>query len=98
MKQWKFAIKIGDLHAKARRGELTPNELGEAVAARLRASLAYKTRFREPLEGIADQFGGADDLDEYDDVLEQLYDWGDVDKTCWIDTFDPPIAKETEQP
>lgn len=87
MVRWQYTIQLADLHAASKRGELTPAELGKAVAARIRASKVYKTHHEWALQDITDGFDDVQDLEEYDEVLADLYDWGDENHTCWIDTY-----------
>lgn len=112
MTDWKNRIDLADLHDKYEAGTITPPELGKQVASRLRKLLKtarLSDDLKQEAEEIADEFEmGVEDVDDYDNVLERLYDWGDTElphpswipfpaipKVCWIDTFGVPNkAKE----
>ena len=94
MKQWKCTLDISDLHAKSRAGELTADELGKQVAARIRGlpSLRYREELEDIAQAFADYLAG---FDEYDGVLAELYDWADEDKRLWVNTFSSTKSEAT---
>jgi hypothetical protein len=109
MAEWRYKIDLAAEHAAYRRfqqaeednieseGErLDPPSLGRRVAAKIRESAAYQRR-REELEPIALDMEAVEEIDDYDDALERLYDWGDRStgagnewppkRLCWIETI-----------
>ena len=96
MSKWVNRLDLKDLWVKRNEGKLTIQELGKQVARRIRKMPVYK-KYEEELEDIADSFDYVEDVEEFDDVLAQLYDWADCPlytpkgymprKTCWISTF-----------
>ncbi len=93
MKEWKNRIKIGDLHYRNETGELSTQEVVGKVVKRLKELNIKDEEFLD----IIDQFESivtdeSKDSEEnyqswYNDVLTSLYDFGDFNKTLWIDTF-----------
>lgn len=86
MPNWRFKIDIADLHTGAREGDISPRELAQGVAARVRSSAAYLIYFGD-LEDIAAEFDYAETLDEYNAALRRLYDFADVDHRIWVNTL-----------
>ena len=106
MADWKHKLIIGDLHRKHERKEITPEELGKEVAKRLTALLDSNSPpipddLLDEAQDIANRFEcDIENVEDYDNVLRELYDWGDsklpssrrvrfsmVPKLCWIDAF-----------
>ena len=89
-----------DLKEQYENEEITITQLGEGMAKRLRdfAGLHLRTKsdedYKYDLEQIADQFECCDDEENFDDTLNDLYDWGDTEysesgsimknRLCWI--------------
>lgn len=84
MANWKNTVKIGDLHEAYRTGKMPIAEMAACVAVRFK-DLA---RRHPDLEDVVAGFLEVEDADDYDDVLEVLYAWGDRDHRLWIDTVD----------
>lgn len=81
MANWKSRVNIADLSTQYRNGEITPNALGKAVAERLK-----KNRFSEDLAHVIEEFENAQDIEDYDCALEQLYDFADAGHRIWIES------------
>jgi hypothetical protein len=93
MANWKFKIDLKDIWKwfeeqgeDAKYDEEKVTELGKKVSSRIKQSFVY-IRFEEVLEPICDQFESVTDIDDFDSVLSELYDFGDTGHTCWIATF-----------
>lgn len=106
MANWRYTVDIKDLHDAYKRGDLLPIPLGKAVADRL---MQFKSTCKPPLppqycselDRIIDNFQTIDDdIDEYDSILNLLYDWADQSlpcspntpfsarpKLCWVKTL-----------
>ena len=80
MARWKTLVKLGDLHAKHEAGELTLTETAKDLAKRLRA-----TPYAAELESLLLELENVDTVDEYDEALSALYDFGDEDKRIWFE-------------
>ena len=88
MANWQRTLKLGPWYAKARDGEITRAALAGIVAKRL---ITTYPELDDDLEEIVVQFESmADDetvsADEFDWVMEELYDWADVGHRLWVDT------------
>jgi len=89
MAQWKSKLSLGDEFTQYNEDKITITELGKVVADKIE-----KFRKRKPwlyhdpeLRDIIFSFQHeCESEDSFDDVMESLYDWGDDDHTCWIDT------------
>lgn len=90
MPKWKNKIDISDLHSAYESNEVTIQYVANSVADRLRELPIYQSNYYlqtivKDLEVIAyDEDCNADD---YDCVLNTLYNWGDIDNRLWINTF-----------
>jgi hypothetical protein len=85
---WKYTINIAAEHAAYQAEEIDVPELGRQVAAKIQTCQAYRSD--RSLRGIADQFAALNDnsdINDYDNILAELYNWGDWQKTCWIETI-----------
>lgn len=99
MSKWVNRLDLKDLWKTREEGNLTIQELGKAVADRIRKSKFYKLKIHEEAlrEIVLDFEGCSEDVEKFDGILEQLYDWADTPlttplgqmqrKMCWIETF-----------
>jgi hypothetical protein len=94
MSYWKNRLDIKTEWVKAKNGEMTPEELGKIIAKKIRQLKCYQDEV-DTLEELVYGFENiTDGVREFDDLMEQLYDWGDIklndrfppDKMCWIAT------------
>ena len=103
MANWQLRIDFSETTKSYRAGEITLQQLAREVARQLTGKLEAAKRTggdyaREELEIVRDLFEeiANDDtmsVDDYDNALEQLYDWGDTSldgkfggmKMCWIE-------------
>ena len=85
MANWKETVVIGDLHVGYQCGKYTVEEVGNQLADRLE-----QTRYKEDWElgDIIFDLRCVGDEDEYDQVLQRLYDFGDEDHRIWLDPLD----------
>ena len=110
MANWQHRIELKDLHEKYEDGEITIQEVAKQLKSRLeilygainkRRYLA-KDIYLEMLKTITTDFEALSEdenasVDNYDDVLSSLYDFGDIKldnkdifheaRLCWINTF-----------
>jgi hypothetical protein len=103
---WRYKIDIKPEHEALRRfldseldnidspGEkIDPATAGKRIAEKLRNHSAYQADadYADRLKGIASSFDAIETVEEYDEALKELYDWGDQwwpeGKFCWINTF-----------
>ena len=89
MPNWKHRICIKDIHDMFDGDETKINEVGKAMAKRLLKSIPMFSDQEDKnfLEETADEFDGVETVYHYDCILACLYDWGDADHNCWIDSF-----------
>lgn len=83
MTRWRHNLKVGDLHAAYQEGSLSPEQLGNKLAKRI-LSKRWFDRYRDDLEPIVSALEDCANIDEYDEALEDLYDWADQDHRCWV--------------
>ena len=95
MANWKYRLELANEWQQAKTSKLTPKHLGSLVAQKARKLTAI-----DPvLWSIAAEFEKLSEdatFDDFDDVLEQLYDWADQplppyglwprNKMCWVAT------------
>jgi len=81
MADWKTTVRIGDLHAARKRGEMTIREVGEKVAARLE-----RNRYAGDLKRVISRLRRIRSVEAYDACLEKLYNFADVGHRIWIDS------------
>ncbi len=91
MANWQNTIDIsGILH----NDDTTINDKGKELAKRIQ-EFGHFEKYRDPLNDIAMQFEEVESVEEFDYLLDELYDWGDTPlddnwngrKMCWINTF-----------
>ena len=99
MSKWVNTLDLKDLWKAREEGNLTIQELGKAVADRIRKSKFYERKIHEEaLREIVLNFEDcSNDVEEFDSILSELYDWADTclytplgymqRKMCWIATF-----------
>lgn len=94
MPNWRNTIDISDLWAEIeqrigagddKNGELEYDEYGEKISERIRA-LDMESADVE-LTHILDTLSNVDCVDEFDDAMDMLYSWGDVNNRLWIKTI-----------
>ena len=89
MNKWKHQVSIASLHKQYQAGELSPQELANSVASLLETFILPKFPDDYNLEEIIDWFNyfqEADTINDYDDILRELYNWAD-DNRVWINCF-----------
>ena len=94
---WKYRLELSDLWKAKKEGKLTIEELAKQVAQRIRRLPCYEKYEEELLDIVLGFEHCVNNLDDFDNVLEQLYDWADIPlltrrgemqrKMCWVDTF-----------
>jgi len=80
---WKYQVHVGDLFAAFEEGKASFEETRNGVVERLRdTGIEDDSSFDDVVDGIT----FADDVDEFDRALDDLYDWAD-DNALWFQTF-----------
>ena len=89
MRRWRYKVRLIDIWNCAKKGELTAAQVGLVVTRRIKSTLPTivvrgieLTYILDSLESLHPQAT----MDELDNILENLYDWADWDKMCWIQT------------
>ena len=96
MSNWLNRLELKDLWKAMDKNEITIQQLAKQVAKRIRRLKCYKAN-EEILEELAYNFENCEeDVEEFDNWLSELYDFGDTptgdyngtiaDKLCWINT------------
>ena len=105
MANWQRQLKLKDIWPKVESGELTVHQLAAEIAKRLKKLIPMAvqtgdTELDDLRDEIADEFEAFaedkdGDKDEFDCIMERLYDWGDTaldakwppKKVCWIEVM-----------
>lgn len=101
MANWQSELDLSDLWKSFNEGEIVVNMLSHKVSNRLKDLKVVEDKdIIMERDDIADEFEmlGMEDnpsIDDFDNVLERLYDWGDISldgkcggkKVCWIKTL-----------
>lgn len=82
MVDWKTKIKVGDLHAAHRKGDMPITAVAKALAARIE-----RNEFKNELAGLVARLRRVRNVRSYDSCLRTLYDFGDQDHRIWVDAF-----------
>jgi inorganic triphosphatase YgiF len=88
MAHWKTKLEIQEEWEKRENDEITNQQLGKAIAAKLKVNRFFKKD--EDLQEIAEDFEQIEETadDEYfNDVMQRLYDYGDSGHRIWVGTF-----------
>lgn len=92
MASWKRILDLTPEFGKAEEGEIEIHDLARITAERLRQMKPFFDFMDVGRVEIAEQFDdlsqdkGAD-VDDFDTLMEELYNWADVDRSCWVKTF-----------
>ena len=93
MANWKYKLKLVDLKDEFEADKIPLDELCKKIASRIEELPCYKidTTLQEIVMQFEDEIA---DTNDFDNILEQLYDWGDeevkpygkwpANKQCWI--------------
>lgn len=103
MADWQRKIDLAGLHRDYRDGKITVQRLAADVASAVRASRHFGgdlSHVDDARDEIADAFEALSEdamanIDDYDAILGDLYDWGDArldskwngKKVAWINTI-----------
>ncbi len=95
MNNWKYTIKIGEDMKSFQDGDCLLVDFAKNLNRKLKPILGdmigrYPERSEELEDIILDLSileGHIDDVDEMDEILERLYDFGDEDKILFVDSF-----------
>lgn len=79
---WQTKVDLSDLFVAFDENSMTVEEIARATAARLR-----KNRYASDLHGVIELLEEVDDIDDYDSLLATVYDFGDINKRIWIETY-----------
>ncbi len=95
MPQWKTTVRLGDLHVPYQVSKMTIQDVGKELAKRLRANKYVEDIEMDCTGALEDLEQGVKNAEEYDDILKELYDFGDFNNRIW---FDPSTPTKPEQP
>lgn len=102
MAQWQSTLDLKDVWGQYDTADISIQELSKVISERLLKLKPISTQF--VLQGRDDLVEDFDDLshdegadvDDFDDIMARLYDWGDIrlsgdilsgKKVCWIKTY-----------
>ena len=92
---WQYKLDVSDLFHDE---DLSFEQRRDGVVGRLRAAPFYEddpirwNADTEELYLVVDELADTDDEDYFDSVWNALYDWCDVDKRVWLNTW-PGLMK-----
>lgn len=81
---WKQTLDVSDVWDKANDGEISTQELSKIVYDRL---FKLKNVPVDILNSFEDLSSYDCHFDDFNYAWEELYDWGDYNKNCWVKTF-----------
>lgn len=83
MKKWKHKLNLADVFHNE---DLAFEEIRDIVVSRIKASSFYReAKESMDFEGIVDELGEAETVDQFDFIWDAVYDYAD-DYDCWIIT------------
>lgn len=82
MAEWKHVIDISDSFYKYSTGKVTVREAADDLIEKLRRS-----PYVHDLVGMIWNLTDCDDAEEFDELLEELFDFGDDNHKLFIQTF-----------
>ena len=96
MGKWQNKLELKDLWKAREEKKISVSELAREIAKRIRTLPCYDDYDLE-LEDISTEFETIDNnVDDFDNVLERLYDWADTPlptprgewqrRLCWVST------------
>jgi hypothetical protein len=87
MNEWETVVELGDLHERHHRGEISIRVLGELLI-----ELLKKNKYADHPEIVraCERLKKVRKVEQYDRVLEQLYNFGDYNRRIW---FAPETVK-----
>lgn len=104
MSNWKYKLRVGQDRRDYENRCITLQELGKCFAAKIRALPCYgkeESQFSsvDEIDDCAREFDHVSDVEDFDNILEALYDWGDTvlddgwprTKMCWIEPTAPSV-------
>lgn len=91
MDKWKNYVELSDIFETYEEGVSDFDEHKDLIVQRLLHSsnkfVLISKYDRENLKDLIDELAGTEDLSEFNDCLDLIYDWGDVDHKLWINTM-----------
>jgi NAD/NADP transhydrogenase alpha subunit len=85
MANWEKVLELGDLISAFENKIIGITELGKHTSKRLKE--LYPENNNIFINNIIESSAKINSIDEYDNILEQLYNWGDVKNRLWIETW-----------
>lgn len=89
---WDHHVELDDLHEAKDKGEMTIGQVAQAFAKRLEkiADEDLQADLAIPIENLKCINEDEDDgsaMEEYNDLLQEIYDIGDAGKRLWINSL-----------
>ena len=96
MTNWKYKVELHDVIEQCENEKITVEQLSKEVVRRLKTleSTISEKRYAETLNDIINRFDSCSDEDDFNEILNDLYDWGDTEinyspsliknRLCWI--------------
>jgi hypothetical protein len=110
MSDWQREIRLQPHWGQCKDGKISIQQLARVVAAKLKAIRPFNDdeldAERDELVEEFEAFAADGDAyrDDFDDIMDRLYDWGDTrldtkfiggKKVCWIDTISNPAPPKS---
>lgn len=93
---WTHKLELKDLHQSFDNDEISIEDVADGVVNRINALMpSIPPYLQGELRNIRDDFAVVNDVESYDEALNDLYDWADTSldgkfggrKLCWVNTF-----------
>lgn len=88
-KSWTYKLSLKDIMKPYEGRNVTNQEariIGKAVAKKIREHRMFEYH-KTLLEPICESFQRVKSQEGFNRTLDSLYNWGDYNKTCWIETY-----------
>ena len=81
MANWKETLDVSDLIEAFENGKKTIEQIAEAGFERCKKLSCYSD---PEFKAIISDLSNIDDEDDYDDIMDAIYDYGDVGNRLWV--------------
>ena len=87
MANWKHEIKIGPLMEALKSGDKAVHEGAREIAELVRAAVPQRDQRLEEILADFDSLDEDSGDEDFNYVIDDLYDWGDEGHRLWVDSF-----------
>lgn len=84
MPHWKNEIDLSDIFEKWEEHNIEHKECANLIKARFETELSKVLETDEELQGILDELEAVEEVADYNEAMQNLYNWADLDHACFI--------------